>query len=535
MLVQAPTLDGRRARLDVPSLHGVDLNLDRFNLDEPMRTGVPAAAATAELVGAALPKAFWASLEGDADGVFAAKDKALLREIFNPCLSDRRDEGEHFTPPDPSSEYVERLRALVKREEKVRQQRREHFFSSQFAASEPGPLFPCSWTPTCEVSLEAQVCGGHLRPRPDYVAQAGMFKHIMESSVPVFDKATEDGLRFRMYKAGNLDIRTTQEHSGQETVGAVFSVLPAEQGTQSQKSVQDHEKVVKATEYVEAASAMQNVAYRRSYIVLATEDGHQILTEKLISGVVAWVEDPEDIEDRNSLAKVIRSGACSLSMKSAVTVGDMKAQRSLAETGPAGSGSGPHSASKRYAQSIFSRARGLLGRRSSGFGSKAAWRKGDQAKNIQKEARKEKLRAEINKRTAAEREMNAKLSTGKGKKVIDPVIVGSWDDWTYGEPMAYDEESSCYTADLQMGSADQENFQILCDNDWDLCLHPNQDKAGPSKNGALCGPDREGHGKNWTIGSSEEHSGQSVIYRIVLKVDGAGYAEAVAWDRLGQP
>jgi len=232
------------------------------------------------------------------------------------------------------------------------------------------------------------------------------------------------------------------------------------------------------------------------------------------------------------LAKVIRSGTCSLSKKSTVTVGDMKAYRS--ECGKQ-SAAAPHSASKRYAQAAFSRARGLGDRRSSGFGSKIAWHKDDQAKNMEREARKEKLRAEINaKRTAAERETNAKLNSGKGKKVIDPIIVGSWDDWTYGEPMVYDEQKRCYTADLQMGSDGQESFQILCDNDWDLCLHPDQDDAGPSQKSSICGPDSKGHGKNWTIGLNEEQSCQGAIYRIVLRVGATGHAEAVAWEHVGQ-
>mmetsp|Transcript_66352 Transcript_66352/g.194190 ORF Transcript_66352/g.194190 Transcript_66352/m.194190 type:complete len:1053 (-) Transcript_66352:57-3215(-) len=533
LLVSEPGLDGRRARLDVPSLHGVDLNLDKFDLEQAVRTG--SQAASGELTGAGISKAFWASLEGGSDSIFTAEDRKFFREIFNPCLSDRRDEGEHFMPPDPSSSYVEKLRSLVEKEAKVRQQRKEHFFSSQFVASEPGPLFPYSWNPTCEIrsgsNQETATQGSGLQPRPEYLAQAGMFDHILKSSPPVFDKSTEDGLRFRMYKVGNLDLRTTQEHNGKEAIGSVFSVLPSMQTASSQRSVQEHEKITKATEYVEAALGVPSMAYRRSYVVLTTEEGSQILTEKLADGTVSWQENPEKLEDRNSFAKVIRSGSCSPSKKSTVTVSDIKAFK-----GEIGRQSSSHSASKHYAQGVFGRARGVADRRSSGFGSRASWHKGNQAKTIQKEARKEKLRAEINaKRASVERKAQAKLSTGSGKKVIDPIVVGSWDDWTYGEPMAFDEQSRCYSAELQMGSAGRESFQILCDSDWDLCLHPDEDDASAGEQRALCGPDSLGHGKNWTIGlRQEDEPGEGVVYRITLKVDAAGRAEAVAWERLGR-
>merc|ERR1712039_221648 len=46
-------------------------------------------------------------------------------------------------------------------------------------------------------------------------------------------------------------------------------------------------------------------------IVLHADNGHKILTERLRDGSVTWEEDPEDLEDRNSLAKVTRSIECS--------------------------------------------------------------------------------------------------------------------------------------------------------------------------------------------------------------------------------
>jgi len=525
MLITKPGLEGRRARLDVPSLHGVDLCLDQFNLDAPVRVASQVPAGCWE-AGDAISKAFWSSLESGSEEEFRAEDKALLRQVFNPHLSDRREEGDRFTPPDPSQAYVQKLRSLVKQEEQVRQQRKEHFFSNAFEASSPGPLFPCSWTPTCEITKgPAAAKAEAMRPRPDYVAQAAMFDHVLRSATPTFDKTTEEGLRFRMYRIGSLDIRTTQEHDGKELVGAVFSVRSQ---APAAGRVQEQEKILKVSEYVENAQKVDgaDALYRRSYLVLETETGSVIVTEKLRSGTVAWEENPEDLEDRNSLARFIRSSPCCLTKKATITVADM-----LAYKKDKGSLHGTsHSACKRYVQGAYSCARGLADRRSSGFGSKSSWHKGREAKNTQKETRKETRRAEIKAKQAAAGKAAGARAGVQGHKVIDPIVVGSWDDWAYGVVMAYDEQLRRYTVEIQMGSAGRESFQILCDGDWDLCLHPEREGASAQEAHALCGPDAEGHGKNWTLGEGE---GDLSVYRIVLQVDASGRAQRVECERLG--
>merc|ERR1712039_509295 len=57
-----------------------------------------------------------------------------------------------------------------------------------------------------------------------------------------------------------------------------------------------------------------------SYVVLDTQQGHQIVTERLEDGTVTWEENPADLEDRNSIAKFIRSSDVNQNS----TVGDMK-------------------------------------------------------------------------------------------------------------------------------------------------------------------------------------------------------------------
>merc|ERR1719162_391392 len=47
----------------------------------------------------------------------------------------------------------------------------------------------------------------------------------------------------------------------------------------------------------------------RYYVVLETANGGTIVTEQLEDSV-AWEENVEDLEDRNSLARVVRTGSC---------------------------------------------------------------------------------------------------------------------------------------------------------------------------------------------------------------------------------
>merc|ERR1719482_189417 len=99
----------------------------------------------------AVGNTFWSSL-ASCSNVFKNDDRALLREVFNPKLTDRRSEGDLFAPPDASHTYVTKLRALVKEEESVRQRRKTNFFARTFAIDKPGPLFPSSWESSFESS-----------------------------------------------------------------------------------------------------------------------------------------------------------------------------------------------------------------------------------------------------------------------------------------------------------------------------------------------------------------------------------------------
>ena len=148
----APRLSGFAAsRLTTPQ--GVDLNLDNFSLNEPTKVASEAVAGSwgSKSSMADISKDFFSMLE-KSDSVFSEDDKKLLRNIFNPHLSDRHEDGEVFMAPDTSSSRVSKLRNLVKEEEAVRRRRQEHFFSTGFVMGDAGALFPTAWTSEFEIA-----------------------------------------------------------------------------------------------------------------------------------------------------------------------------------------------------------------------------------------------------------------------------------------------------------------------------------------------------------------------------------------------
>merc|ERR1711920_693079 len=84
-------------------------------------------------------------------------------------------------------------------------------------------------------------------------------------------------------------------------------------------AAQDDERIVKATQYVEKASVGRLRC--RYYVVFETEGGRKVVTEMLPSGKAAWKANPKDVEDRNSLAKVLSSVECD---KVGATVGAVR-------------------------------------------------------------------------------------------------------------------------------------------------------------------------------------------------------------------
>jgi len=291
---------------------GVDLNLNQFDLSTTAQ--VEAESVAGSWAGEGIGKAFWTNIEGD-EQAFDDEATGLLQDIFNPNMSDRREEGDHFVPPGASFSYVEKLRSLVKAEMEVRNKRKEHFLSTKFVAGDAGPLFPSSWTDALETARGRQPLKafGELLPEGACLQQAEAkadIQRVLQMTTPVLERSTEDGMTFRIYKSGSLEVRTVQEHSKQEILGAVFSIRTAAQATSEERRIGEGEKIVKATEYVKFLSQGEAGSELSYYVVMKSDQDNEVVTEKFADGTATWEENPVDLEDRNSLAKVIRAVEC---------------------------------------------------------------------------------------------------------------------------------------------------------------------------------------------------------------------------------
>merc|ERR1712194_722439 len=151
---------------------------------------------------------FWAGIEDQSESAITQSDKHLLRQVFNPSLSDRRDEGEMFTAPDATAAYARKLQSLLSEEQEAQGKRRGAFLSEDFNIEDPGSLFPSCW--------RSSITGGHvasrnsstLHARPEYQCESSRFQRVLKTATPIFDKTAEDGTRFRIYEIGTLQVRT---------------------------------------------------------------------------------------------------------------------------------------------------------------------------------------------------------------------------------------------------------------------------------------------------------------------------------------
>jgi len=273
----------------VSAPRGVDLSLDDFSLASTVKVHRNALESDASVnVGAA----FWSELDGDSQ-CFRDEDRALIGKLFNPKMSDRRHEGERFVPPDVSLSYVHRLRNLLKAEEDIQHRRKIHFCSETFADDGAGSLFPSSWTP--EPDSQTWLVPSSMLHACSFTQTT--FSDVLKST-PIFDKNTEDGVRFRIYREDTcgVEVRSMQEPDGDEMVVAAFSIRPSVKPVPVRQA-----QITKATEYVERVAGA--VAY---FVVFDTDEG-RIATQRTSEGVV-WQD--EDLDARCLLAKVTRSVEC---------------------------------------------------------------------------------------------------------------------------------------------------------------------------------------------------------------------------------
>lgn len=96
------------------------------------------------------------------------------------------------------------------------------------------------------------------------------------------------------------------------------------------------------------------------------------------------------------------------------------------------------------------------------------------------------------------------------------LIVGSWNDWV-ADPMIWDSERHCMKCSVQIGLEGQEEFQFLLDGDWNKTVHPDMKQAGfHGTHWTLCGPDDQGHHKNWCISGDGVKNIVGAVYEVRL-------------------
>jgi hypothetical protein len=334
------------------AVRGVDLNLNGFDLTVLERAEVPKASRD----GCALAgSGFWTQIM--TEGVGAGNEElAFLRDVFKSDLSDRRDEGEHFVGPSMSASYLHKLQGLVQEETKVKEERLAHFISEDFVLSNAGPLFPASWASSVESpgqgNLQLEVC---------LFEDAVDLATLKASVAPIFDKGTEDGVRFRVYRWKGFEVRTWQGCKGPESIGVVFSMGESERGC-----IRGAEKVVKITQYVSFEQRAQEGNRDREQqrfryqLLLETESGHHIATEGRLDGQVAWEEQPADLEERRASWKTLGAVDCS---KARITVQDVR--RYTEAHGAAFTTS--NAGCKRYAKGLYNWACSQVGKDPRGF------------------------------------------------------------------------------------------------------------------------------------------------------------------------
>jgi len=131
--------------------------------------------------------------------------------------------------------------------------------------------------------------------------------------------------------------------------------------------------------------------------------------------------------------------------------------------------------------------------------------------------------------SAVKSEKQQKEGSAGAKKFC---IAGTWGNWSANE-MSWDEKRQCYVYTVRLGLNGWESFQILVDGDYKKCIHPDCTEATPHEKHNVCGPDSQGHGKNWTIGRHRLDLGsRGSRFEVRLYLDGDGGARSIEWDRV---
>jgi len=300
---------------------GVDFNLDQFNLSE--------------LSGKEQQEAF------DMGSISLSE---LSKRVFQAGLSDRTIKT---APWHTEYAYVQTLQGLINKEESLKDLREDLFLSPSFNPDEPGELFPTNWTATLKISHAQRGRAECLRRVELEAPQLVELQSNLHSHEPWFDEVAQDGTRFKIYTVDGNQVRTVQEVGEEEFIGCVLCSGPSN----GQVKTEDDCTVKRVTLFVEHAdSTRQSDTSRQYFVLLETQEGTTVLTDKLANGLTTWTSNPTEFQRRATRAKVLRSEE----LTSKLTLKDIRKVKVAA------SASAPASQSRRrrYAEAVLRKALG---------------------------------------------------------------------------------------------------------------------------------------------------------------------------------
>jgi len=303
----------------LPDPQGVDMSLSSFNLSELTQS---ASGEVEEHL--ACGKAFWTCVDsGSSDAA------CFWNRVFDQALSDRRAEEELFLPPGNSSEALLKLKALLEEEKSFQKQRLDHFSSEAFDESCPGSLFPSSWVQN--INLEkvsgtqhptAKASEGLRKVDPKEASSNLNLDRVLSSRVlPTFDKTTEEGHRFRVYRWGKYIVRTVEEPTSAHRIVAVFEKKDVPSPSVGQPLLTSS-LIANITEYVELGDTTASGSdYYQQFLVVDTACGGTVEVELQSRGGnseaassqepsttgFSWLENSRRLPQRRSCAKVLRA------------------------------------------------------------------------------------------------------------------------------------------------------------------------------------------------------------------------------------
>lgn len=134
------------------------------------------------------------------------------------------------------------------------------------------------------------------------------------------------------------------------------------------------------------------------------------------------------------------------------------------------------------------------------------------------------------------RELESKQGPPAGVKPdVTYSIAGTWSGW-HRAPMVWD--GARFVHEVTIGKENYESFQVLLNGSWERVFYPSIHDGSPWAKCKLRGPDKEGHGRNWTIGRpTNKRLWKNVAscgerYIILVSVNSHGIATKVTWRRM---